>query len=71
MFTNADMNEEFECSHCDELFRNSQLCPNCGNPTCRLVRYGVYGNGAPYVAISKDKPMFVMGHRNYRIECSD
>ena len=67
MFTNADMNSEFECSHCEGIFRNLPTCPHCGNPTCRLVRYGVYGIGAPYVAISEDKPEFVMGHRGYRV----
>jgi uncharacterized UBP type Zn finger protein len=67
MFTILDMNREFECNHCGELFRNLPMCPCCGNPTCRLVRYGVYGNGPPFVATSIDKPTFVMGHRNYQV----
>lgn len=63
MFTNADMNTEFECAHCEGLFRNLSDCPHCGNPKCRLVRYGHYGSGPSTVAVSIDKPTYIGGHR--------
>lgn len=62
MFIRSMMNNEFECAHCNGIFRNTGHCPYCGNPRTSRIGYDSIGsNLQPFYIALKVKEPFVCG----------